>query len=535
MQSSTTDPALLTALQDPAFYPHQPESVQVIQTHISFVFIAGDLVYKIKKPVNFGFLDFSTREKRRHYCQEELRLNRRLAESVYREVVAFSRDDRGTIFIGEGPTVIDYAVVMRRIPEERMLSALLPQGAVDISVMDRLARTICTFHQSAETGGEIDEIGGYDTIRHNHEENFEQTKNAIGVTLSEENFTRISSFALTFLDTHEDLFRSRVAGHRIRDCHGDLHVQHICLTDPLVIFDCIEFNKRFRYLDVAAECAFLAMDLDFNGYHRFADAFVDAYIAHSGDADIRRLLPFYQCYFAYVRGKVIGFTIADPAVPAEEKEKARLTASRYFDCALGYASSPPHASLIIMCGLMGTGKSRLAAAIAAPLGATVITLDSLRKEMLGIPKEERHLEDFGQGIYAPEITKQTYDEARRRASGLLAAGRSVIIDGSFKRRDERRAAESLAREHRADFFAVECRCSDECVRERLCGRISDDTEVSDGRWELYSNQKDDFDNVNEWNTANHIVIDTNNSLDALRKKVVSDITSHRNVPHMGVD
>jgi len=406
---------------------------------------------------------------------------------------------------------------------------------VDVSVMDTLARKICAFHQSAETGGEIDEIGGYETIRHNHEENFEQTKNVIGVTLSEDTFTRISSFALTFLNIHEDLFCSRVAGHRIRDCHGDLHVQHICLTDPIVIFDCIEFNKRFRYLDVAAECAFLAMDLDYNGYHPFAEAFIDAYITHSGDTDIRRLLPFYQCYFAYVRGKVIGFTVSDPAVPAEEKEKARRTASRYFDCALGYASSPANPALIIMCGLMGTGKSRLAAAIAAPLGATVITLDALRKEMLGIPTEERHFEDFGQGIYSPEITKRTYEEARRRASDLLAAGRSVIIDGSFKKRDERRATEQLAREYDAYFVVVECRCSDDCIRERLSGRGADETEASDGRWELYNNQKNDFDAVIEWNDTNHIVIDTNNSLDALRKKIVSDIASYRNVSHGDVN
>jgi aminoglycoside phosphotransferase family enzyme len=212
--------------------------------------------------------------------------------------------------LGESGRVVEYAVVMKKIPEERMLKRLLARGAVSTLVMESVARKVAEFHQRAETGGKIDELGGLDTIRRNHEENFEQTRAFISQTIPEYQYSFIRSFVRNFLKTRGELFNGRVNNHRIRDCHGDLHLEHICLLDPeIVIFDCIEFNERFRFEDVAAEVSFLAMDLDFNGYPEYGEAFVDAYISYSEDEDIRKLLNFYKCYYAYVRGKVVGFKI----------------------------------------------------------------------------------------------------------------------------------------------------------------------------------------------------------------------------------
>ncbi len=237
---------LAAFMTDPASYPHRPPSVEMVETHISLVFIAGHLVYKIKKPVDFGFLDFTTLEKRVFFCREEIRLNRRLAEDIYLDVVPIHQDERGTLnFLGRGE-VVEYAVLMKRIPEDRMLGALLEKKIVRKQDMETLAKRICGFHDRAATGGEIDEIGGIETVRKNHEENFNQTEPYVGITIPRPEFEFIRSWALGFLENREDLFRRRVAAHRIRECHGDLHLQHICFINGIVVFEGSEVDERVR-------------------------------------------------------------------------------------------------------------------------------------------------------------------------------------------------------------------------------------------------------------------------------------------------
>jgi len=504
-----THPQLITAMSRPEFYPGKPERVDLLQTHISFIFIAGELVYKVKKAVDFGFLDFTTLEKRRFYCSEELRLNRRLAPEIYLDVVEIVEQPDGRLALGTPGRVVDHAVVMKKIPEERMLKNLLAQGDVSLSVMGRIAEKVAEFHRRAETGGKIDEVGGLETMRRNHEENFEQTRAYIDLTVPEHQYSFIRSCALNMMETREDLFRRRVENHRIRDCHGDLHIEHICLLDPeIVIFDCIEFNERFRYEDVAAEVAFLAMDLDFNGYREYGETFVDAYISTSEDEEIRKLLNFYKGYYACVRGKVIGFRINDKAISQKERDEARKTAGRYFDLAYTYASRPERPALILMTGLMGTGKSVLARNLAVRLGAEILQMDVLRKELLNIPATDHHFEAFGQGIYSDRVTRLTYSEALNRAEEILRKGKPVIIDASYKRRGERLQAKSAAVRLQADFYVVECRCPEDLLKERLNKRLAETGEASDGRWEIYLAQKTDFDPINELSPGEHITVTT---------------------------
>jgi len=499
---------LMESMMKTGFYPNAPERVEFVQTHISLVFIAGDLVFKVKKPVDFGFLDFTTLEKRKHFCEEEIRLNRRLAPDIYLGVAEIREGEKGALHLkGEG-NIVEYAVVMKRLPQERMLKELLRKGMADISLMDAVAGKLAAFHRLAATGGEIDEIGGgIETIRFNHEENFEQTEKYMGL-IGAGRYRFLRDYVHHFLDRRKKLFFRRMADHRIRDCHGDLHLEHICIVDDIVIFDCIEFNERFRYSDTASEVAFLAMDLDFNGYPEYAKAFVEAYVRHSSDREIRKLLSFYECYRAYVRAKVTSFRLDDPALGEEGRAEAASAAARYYDLAYTYAARLEEPALILVSGLMGTGKSVLARGLSERLGAEVIRMDVLRKSLLGISPSERRHEPFGKGIYAEDVTEKTYAQALGQAEELLRRGKSVIIDASFKKRAARQKAREAAERLQADFFIVECVLPENVLRQRLEKRAADAAEPSDGRWEIFQAQKGDFEPVTEREPGMHIMADT---------------------------
>ncbi|MBN1664062.1 MAG: AAA family ATPase [Deltaproteobacteria bacterium] len=519
-----THAKLIETMTNPRFYPHGPEKVDLIQTHISFIFIAGDYVYKVKKAVNFGFLDFSTLEKREYYCREELRLNRRLAPSIYLEVLGISENEQGDLAWGNGGPVVDYCVKMKKLPQDRMLKQLLAEGKAGDAVMMEIAQKLAAFHNAADTGGKIDECGGIETIRFNHDENFAQTARYIRDTIRPHQYEFIKAYIYGFMDKHGALLSDRVAAHKIRDCHGDLHLEHICVAaDGIAVFDCIEFNERFRYADVAAEVAFLAMDLDFNGYAHLAETFVSAYVAATDDLAIPTLLNFYKCYYAYVRGKVTSFRLDDQAVSREDKQDARKTARKYFDLAYTYAARLETPTLILMAGLMGTGKSALGRRIALHIGAHMIRTDVLRKEMLEIEPSERHPDAFGKGIYSDDMSQRTYDKALEAAREKLCEGKSVVIDASFKKRAERRRACETAKILDRPFFIVECRCPDAVVKERLERRAKNKAEASDGRWEIYAAQKKDFDEITEFPDSVHAVIDTSQTLQECSHQVLEHI------------
>ena len=328
-------PELVQALLTPEAYPSPTQRVELAQTPISYVFLADDYVYKIKKPVYLGFLDFTTLEKRQFYCHKEIELNRRLCPDAYLGVVPVTNDD-GRICIGGGGEVTEYAVKMRRLPQEAMLDVLLAADGVTPEMVAEVAKILAGFHRKAATGGEINEIGGIDTVIQNTDENFAQTEWSIGTIISPETFQRIKAYTKGFLEVNAPLFRKRVAEGRIRDCHGDLHAAHICFCDNICIYDCIEFNERFLYCDVASEVAFLAMDLDHYGRADLSDCFIDAYVEESGDGELKQLLNFYKCYRAYVRGKVACFQYSNPHIPAGEKEKVLGEARSYFELAESY-------------------------------------------------------------------------------------------------------------------------------------------------------------------------------------------------------
>jgi aminoglycoside phosphotransferase family enzyme len=326
---------LIQALLDPGTYPHGPKSVQLLQTQMSLLFLTGDYVYKVKKPVDLGYLDYTTLEKREFFCHQELTLNRRLCPDVYLEVVPVVRQTEEILLGGEGE-VIDYAVKMRQLPPDRMMDVLLSRNQVTQEMVQQVAQKVAVFHQQAETNAEIGSYGSLDLIRANANENFSQTEQYVGLSIYRARYDRIKTYTDTFIDQRASLFESRPKAGKIRDCHGDLHSAHVCFVDDISIYDCIEFNDRFRYCDVAAEVAFLAMDLDYYGQPELAKGFTDAYVEASKDEQLLDLLGFYKCYRAYVRGKVESFKLDDRLIPEEEKTKALDTARRYFELADSY-------------------------------------------------------------------------------------------------------------------------------------------------------------------------------------------------------
>jgi aminoglycoside phosphotransferase family enzyme len=326
---------VVEALMKPDAYNEDAGSIELVQTHISYVFLTANFVYKVKKAVNFGFLDFTTLEKRRFFCEKELELNRRLCKDMYLEVVPINKGDAIKIK-GEGETV-EYAVKMKRIPQEKMMSKLLEKNQVDDKLVDRIAKIIAEFHSKAETSSEINQFGSLRMIGTNWKENYDQTEEFIGKTISNEDFKLIRNKIDNFMKQNTAVFETRVAEGKIRDCHGDIHSGNIFATNGIYIFDAIEFNERFRYSDVAADVAFLAMDLDFKGRSDLARFFVEKYVEYSGDRELTKLLPFYKCYRAYVRGKVVSFKLSDPNVRSEEKSAAKKEAKEYFKLAASYA------------------------------------------------------------------------------------------------------------------------------------------------------------------------------------------------------
>ncbi len=329
-------PELVQALLNPKAYPETPpQGIELVQTQMSFVFLTDDYVYKVKKSVNLGYLDYTTLDKRHFYCQREVELNRRLCPDAYLGVVPISQD-RGNISIEGQGEIIEYAVKMRRLPQEAMMDVLLANNQVSSQMVTSVAHKLVEFHQRAETNATISAFGNLDAITKNTEENFSQTVEYISNTISREKYQRIKDYTDSFIDKNASLFRKRITDGRIRNCHGDLHAAHICFTNGICIYDCIEFNDRFRYCDVASEVAFLAMDLDHYGRADLSQSFVNAYVAQSRDKELLQLLNFYKCYLAYVRGKVESFKLDDPYISAEEKTKILTIARSYFDLAESY-------------------------------------------------------------------------------------------------------------------------------------------------------------------------------------------------------
>ena len=489
--------AVLDLFAKPSLYPHPADDVSHLETHISHVFLAGDYAYKIKKPVDFGFLDFGSLESRIHFCKEELRLNRRLAPEIYLEVMALAENPEA----GEGfellplesvppEKVLEPVVVMGRMHEQRMMDVMLDLNQVGEKDMAGLARLLARFYAGAGGGEKVDFFGRWEQVRINVEENFRQTEDHVGITASSGRWLAIKDYSLEFLRQNRRLFEQRVADGRTVEGHGDLHSGNINLPEgagPLV-FDCIEFNDRFRYQDQACDLAFLAMDLDYHGRPDLSRFLAREFVEASGDSGLFSVLDFYKCYRAVVRAKIHGFAYDDKGASREHRFTDLKKARAYFRLAAGYAGGGPPYFLVCVMGLMGTGKSYLARHLAAETGWPLLQSDLLRKQSAGMDPAQKSSDQWGRGLYSPEKSRQTYLGLLERAGAELEQGGCAVVDASFSRNEWREKFLELALAAGAVPLFLEVYASEQVVKERLARRERKGTNASDGRLAIRKDQ-----------------------------------------------
>jgi hypothetical protein len=507
---------LIQALHNPGLYSlPNDQRVDFIQTHISCLFLTADHVYKLKKAVNLGFLDFSTLEKRHFYCQEEVRLNSRLAPSVYLGVLAVSKNQAGQFFLGQDQKseVVDYIVQMRRLSEDSMLLALFRQGKVDESLLNELAGLLAAFHLQAQPVPKDTEMGSLFRIQGNIQENFEQTEMLRDLAISSKRHILMRRLMLWFLQTNQSIFNSRHERGKTRECHGDLRMEHICRFEGrLIIFDCIEFNERFRFIDTTADLSFLLMDMEFHGYTSYADTLLHAYIQASKDQEAQKVIDLYKAYYALTRGKVFGIESTEEDFTQEEQRHALEQSVRFLHLAWSYVLRLHPPTLIMLCGIMGTGKSEVARHLGQELCAHVLRSDEVRKKLYGLNTQSRDYSAYGYGLYTREATENTYQALMDSAQKLLTEGGSVILDASFIRQHYREMGSDVANSRGVKCILLECVCPDEILEKRLQLRQDQGTDVSDGRSSLLANQKADFEPITASKNCEHVVIDTSKDL-----------------------
>ncbi len=485
-------------------FPQKPSKIEVLQTHISYVFVVDDLVYKIKKPVNFGFLDFTRLEQRKFYCEKEVELNRRLCPEIYLGVVPISKTSVGyTVESEDAP--VEYAVKMKKLPVEGMMEKIIKERALLQKHIDLIIDVLVPFYAKARTGKGIDEYGSIETISFNTEENFTQTAAYVGRAINKWRYKKIIEWTREFIIENRSLFETRIKEGYIREGHGDLYSANICFDDlkKVYIFDCIEFNERFRSGDVASDIAFLSMDLDFHDYRDLSGYFVEQFISASKDKDLMKVLNFYKCYRAYVRGKIGCFTFEDPSMSEEQRKEALRKARRYFDLAHLYAGGKP--KVFVVFGLSGTGKSTLAKALANQIIADWIPSDLVRKIIAGMAPTEHRFEPFEKGIYSKEYTEKTYSKMIEMAKEKLTEGRDVILDATFREKIYREKV--LQELPFAEIYWILCTAEDRVVKERFNKRQSSE-DISDARWEIYLSQKEKFEAPQEIASHRLIILDT---------------------------
>ena len=484
-----TQEELHQRLLDPGAYPSPPLTLEFRETHVSRLYLTENKVYKIKKPVNLGFLDFTTLELRQHFCTQEILLNRRFAPGTYLGVVPI-RNHHGQILIdGKEGEIVEYAVEMCRLPEERMLDRLVERNDPNLPAETlRLASTLAQIHKDCEVcRGEIED--SVTVVRRNWQENLAQTEDYAGLTISREALDLFRQRMQRAIDNLSQQMHERELAGRVRDAHGDLHADHICLTYPICIYDCIEFNRRFRVGDILADLAFLLMDLDKRGRQDLARTIEQTWSSLLGDVIDPALLRFYEIYRAFVRGKVASFLVDDPVLPERERSAAAVRAKEYFALALGYLCPQ---ILFITCGPMGVGKTTLSRALALATRGTHLRSDIVRKEIFGRAPTQHNPEPFGEGLYDPAHSRQTYERLLSLSSAEIAAGHSVVVDAAFASQEERQRFRQLADTNHIPFVLLDLHCDEALTRQRLEQRWQERTDPSDGRPEILQQHLQSF-------------------------------------------
>jgi uncharacterized protein len=475
-------------LEDPAIYPEAPQDVEIVETHLSIVCLAGGTVFKLKKPIVLPFADYSTLELRKHYCEEELRLNRRLCPTIYLGVSELhqSSPGLGLRWDADEGVVIDYAVRMRRLPSERMLDVLLESNAVSDDEIRLLARCVAEFHRTAERSSQVARAGAPAHLRQFALDNYREIRQASSRCFPEDFLAHLEERTRADFEWLVPRLVARGPAH-IVDGHGDLHARNVCLTAPPAIYDCLEFSPDMRCSDTATENAFLVMDLTYRGHPRLARVYLEEYESITGDRDQHTLMGPLLRYRAMVRAKVSGIIAVDENQSPEQRARALSSARRHVHLALASSlSASPW--LIVASGLPGTGKSTILSALSRQTGWPLLATDAVRKELQGALPSQKLPDE----AYTEQSKDQTYAETLRRAE-LQLSSTSVVVDAGFRTKADRRRAFDLARKCGAGLLVVSVSASEEDARRWLTARAASDTAVSDATFAVHLKLREELE------------------------------------------
>jgi len=470
--------ALLRALQRTRAYPHHVKRIEHLETHISDVLLTGDYAYKLKKPLNLGFLDFSTLARRRFYCEEELRLNRRLAPELYLAVVPITGTASNPC-VGGGEPIIDYAVRMRQFDQTGMLERLADGGELTPALVDAIADQVAQFHARLPPAAPESGYGSAEQIIAPMLQNFEQLQPLVGSDAEREALGKLREWTQSRHGEFAELFEMRRTGGFVRECHGDLHLGNIVLVDGRVrIFDCIEFNPQLRWIDVVNEAAFLAMDLIQRGYAGLAYRFLNRYLEHTGDYAGVRLLRYYMVYRALVRAKVAAMRAAQSGIEVTMQTRLKDKCHAHIELAQRLVNDPGRI-LLIMHGFSGSGKTVLSQIALEVLGAMRVRSDVERKRLYGLAASVRTRSEVGEGIYAASAGEATYDHLATLAEHVIAAGFPVLVDATFLKRHQRKQFQALAAKHKLPFVILDVQAAEPTLRRRIASRAAVGTDASE--------------------------------------------------------
>lgn len=515
--------ALIQALQNPALYPHETTGFQVIETHISVVILTGPYAYKIKKPVNFGFLDFTSLENRKHFCHEEVRLNQRLTSGLYLDVIRISGSPDAPRLDGEGDA-FEYAIRMRQFPQDQLLDRMLQRGELGTREIDALTRQITRFHLEAPVVAPGHPLAQPGAIMAPVRQNFEQIRPLLTEKQDVQQLDALAAWAEDSFQRLLPLLEQRCKNGSIRECHGDIHLGNATVVDgEVVLFDCIEFNEPFRLIDIACDAFFLAMDLEDRGQHALAHRFTNNWLEQTGDYGCLPLINFYKAYRAMVRAKVNLFRLAqenDPVIQAEVLSRYRS----YTRLAENYSAIPAR-FLAITHGVSASGKSTVAMQLVEGLGALRLRSDVERKRLFG--EQTVAGNPVGTGLYSTELTQQTYSHLHQQALAALQAGFSVVIDATYLKAEQRQQAANVAESCGVPMLILDCQAPDTVISRWLAERQAAGVDPSDATAEVVAAQQTSREPLTTEEQQYSQTVQTNEA--ASMKKLVAQIRGRLSV------
>ena len=503
-------PALIRFLLKPDCYDHPVEHIQLIETHISWIILTGDYAYKIKKPLDLGFLDFSTLERRRFCCNEELRLNSRLAAPIYLDVVPITGSAEQAVINGTG-SVIEYAVRMVQFPQQAQLDNMLANGELENHHIDAIAERVAEFHQATDIAAKDSAFGDPEKVYYPVEENFTQIRQHLHTHAYDEKLASLERWSQSTFESLKPFFSRRKADGFIRECHGDMHLRNLVWFDgePLA-FDCLEFNPALRWIDTLSEVAFFFMDLQDRQQPEFAHRFLNRYLERCGDYQGMQVFRFYLVYRALVRAKVDAIRCGQPHITEAEKQGAEQEFLAYLELAQSY-TRPEQPRLIITRGLSASGKSTLTRPLLESMGAIRIRSDIERKRLFGIQAGTDSSAEIDKGIYTAEAGVKTYERLHVLAGALIDAGITVIVDAAFLKHEQRLPFRELARTKQVPFIILEFTATADTLRQRIEARADD---ISDADLSVLEHQLATVEPMHEEELSSVITIDTEKTFDA---------------------